>query len=80
VAPQPVTGMKPLTDDHPLCQWDGPLLPLEPVDLEDRIAHGTDKGYQQHRRFKVPVCDSCRNAHRLRRQHERARTREHAAA
>lgn len=68
--------MKPLTDDHPLCQWDGPLLPLEPIDLEERIVHGTDKGYQQHRRFKVPICDACRLAHRHRRQDERRRDKE----
>lgn len=25
--------------------------------------HGTDAGYQWHRRHKVPVCDPCRMAH-----------------
>ena len=63
---------EPLTDDHPLCQWDGPLLPLEPFDFEHMIEHGTDRGYQQHRRYKLPVCDDCRAAHRELRRKDRA--------
>lgn len=63
---------EPLTDDHPLCQWDGPLLPLEPLDFEHMIEHGTDRGYQQHRRYKLPVCDDCRAAHRELRRKDRA--------
>ena len=63
---------EPLTDDHPLCQWDGPLLPLEPLDYEHMIEHGTDRGYQQHRRYKLPVCDDCRAAHRELRRKDRA--------
>ena len=63
---------EPLTDEHPLCQWDGPLLPLEPLDYEHMIEHGTDRGYQQHRRYRVPVCDECRAAHRELRRKDRA--------
>ena len=65
-------NFEPLTDDHPLCQWDGPLLPLEPIDHAHIIEHGTDKGYQQHRRLKVAMCDACRTAHRDVRRKDRA--------
>lgn len=60
-----------LTDDHPLCQWDGPLLPLEPHDHNHLITHGTDRGYQAHRRHRIPMCDPCRDAHRDTRRHDR---------
>jgi len=53
--------------------WDGPLLPLEPIDHAHLIEHGTDRGYQQHRRYGVDVCDECRAAHRDSRRAERAR-------
>jgi hypothetical protein len=56
-----------------LCRWSGPLLPLEDVDFDEMIVHGTDRGYQQHRRFGVPVCDECRVAHREDRRKDRAR-------
>lgn len=28
----------------------------------DHIPHGTHRGYQQHRRYKVPPCPPCRRA------------------
>jgi len=70
------TDKTPLTDDHPLCQWDGPLLPLEPIDHAHMIEHGTDKGYQQHRRYKLPVCPECQNAHRDSRRNDRKKRRQ----
>lgn len=66
-------GKQQLRDDDPLCEWDGPLLPLEPQDYDEMIDHGTDKGYQQHYRFKVPTCGPCREAHKIDRQNYRAR-------
>lgn len=33
---------------------------------------GTDAGYQRHRRNNEPVCDACRAAHTLDRQHRKA--------
>jgi hypothetical protein len=71
----------PLNEWDELCQWDGPLLPLEPMDRAvgahsyDTILHGTDRGYQQHRRLGLPICDDCRLAHRNegRRRREQAR-------
>jgi hypothetical protein len=57
------TDMEPLTDDHPLCQWDGPLLPIEPLDRE--AEHGSERGYQQHRARKEPACEVCVRAHTL---------------
>jgi len=65
------THLLPLTDDHELCQWDGPLLPLEPIDYDQMIDHGTDRGYQQHRKWNIPYCGDCQQAHRERRRHER---------
>ena len=56
-----------------LCRWDGPLLPLEDLDYDELIEHGTDRGYQQHRRFGVRMCGDCRLAHRLARRSDRAR-------
>ena len=64
-------GLDLLTDNHPLCHWDGPLLPLEPVDHAHTIRHGTDPGYQAHRRFNIPICEPCRNAHREARRRDR---------
>lgn len=64
-------GFDLLTDDHPLCQWDGPLLPLEPHDHNHLIRHGTDAGYQTHRRHRIPMCDPCREAHREARRRDR---------
>ena len=64
--------LEPLSDDHPLCQWDGPLLPLEPIDHAHMIEHGTDKGYQQHRRYGIPYCEPCREAHKQLRRKDRA--------
>lgn len=52
-----------LTDDHPLCQWNGKLLPLEDVDYAERIKHGTNNGFYGHRRNNIPMCDPCRLAH-----------------
>lgn len=55
-----------LTDDHELCQWDGELLPLEPMDkgflMERDVVHGTTAGYQYHRRKGQTPCDDCRAA------------------
>jgi hypothetical protein len=65
-------GLELLHDDHELCQWDGPLLPLEPIDKQHLIRHGTDKGYQAHRRHGIPVCDPCREAHRQMRRKDRS--------
>lgn len=50
-------------DNDLLCEWDGPLLPLEDVDYNDMIEHGTVRGYGQHRRWKVATCESCVAAH-----------------
>lgn len=55
-----------------LVAWDGPLLPYEPIDYAHMIEHGTDRGYQQHRRYQIPYCDDCREAHRQLRQQDRA--------
>lgn len=65
---------EPLSDEEvaELMSWDGPLLPLESVDLAEKIDHGTDRGYQQHRRFGVAMCDDCRRAHRDSRRKDRA--------
>ena len=56
-------GLELLTDDHPLCQWTGKLLPLEDIDYAEHIPHGTNNGWQAHRRHRIPVCDACRLAH-----------------
>ena len=56
-------GMELLTDDHELCQWDGPLLPLEDIDKNRMIRHGTTGGYRQHYRWNIPACDPCKRAH-----------------
>ena len=56
-------GLGLLTDDHPLCQWTGKLLPLEDVDYAENIPHGTNNGWQAHRRHRIPMCDPCRLAH-----------------
>ena len=56
-------GLELLTDDHPLCQWTGKLLPLEDVDYAEHIPHGTNNGWQAHRRHRIPMCDPCRLAH-----------------
>ena len=63
-------GMELLIDNHPLCHWDGPLLPLEDIDVV--IVHGTDRGYQTHRRHRIPMCDDCRTAHTHTRRKDRA--------
>ena len=55
-------GLELLTENDPLCQWDGELLPLEAPDYQDMIAHGTERGYQQHRRHNVPMCQECLQA------------------
>jgi len=55
--------MELLTDDHELCQWDGPLLPLEDIDKNRMIRHGTTGGYRQHYRWNIPTCDPCKRAH-----------------
>ena len=73
-------GLELLTDDHELCQWDGPLLPFEDVDYEARIKHGTEAGYQQHMRWRVPTCGPCQDAHRAQRRLERQRDRERKAS
>ena len=52
--------------------WNGPLLPWEPIDHQHLIEHGTDKGYQQHRRYGIPYCEPCREAHRQLRRKDRA--------
>lgn len=31
--------------------------------VEDNISHGTDYGYEQHRKLKTPTCKACRAAH-----------------
>lgn len=56
-------GLELLTDDHELCQWDGPLLPLEDIDRDRLIRHGTTGGYRQHYRWNIPACDACKRAH-----------------
>ena len=53
-----------LTDDHPLCQWDGPLLPLEAIDRAGNIRHGTAAGWRKHHHYKVPMCEACAEANR----------------
>lgn len=73
-------GLELLTDDHPLCQWDGPLLPFEDVDYQKRINHGTEAGYQQHKRWGIPKCGECQDAHRAKRQLERQQARERKAS
>lgn len=55
-------GLPLLTDDHPLCQWDGPLLPLEKPDYIARIRHGTTAGYAAHYQHNHPMCEPCRQA------------------
>ena len=55
-------GLPLLTDDHPLCQWDGQLLPLENIDHKDRIKHGTLAGYAAHYRYQITMCEPCRLA------------------
>ena len=59
-------GLELLTEDHELCQWDGELLPLEPMDkgymMERDVVHGTTGGYQYHRRKGQNPCDECRAA------------------
>ena len=57
-------GLELLTDDHPLCQWTGKLLPLEDIDYAENIPHGTNAGWQGHRRTNTPMCDACQRAHR----------------
>ena len=63
---QLVHGLELLTEDHELCQWDGELLPLEPMDrgflMERDVVHGTTGGYQYHRRKGQTPCDDCRAA------------------
>jgi len=64
-------GLDLLHDEHELCQWDGTLLPLEPHDHAHLIRHGTDPGYQAHRRYCIPICQPCRQAHRQARRKDR---------
>lgn len=71
-------GLELLTDDHELCQWDGPLLPLEKIDVV--IKHGTNNGYQTHLRHRIPVCGDCADAHREARRQERAAARKQKVA
>ena len=52
--------------------WTGPLLPYEPLDHQHLIDHGTDRGYQQHRRYRIAVCPECREAHTESRRRDRA--------
>lgn len=52
--------------------WTGPLLPYESFDHEHLIDHGTDRGYQQHRRYGIAVCPECRQAHTESRRRDRA--------
>lgn len=52
-----------MIDDDPLCEWDGPLLPLEDVDFAEMIDHGTPRGYSQHRRWKIKHCEQCVKAY-----------------
>jgi len=60
------TGLEPLTYDTELCKWDGPLLPLEPMDrgymMEKDVVHGTTAGYQYHRRNGQTPCGACKEA------------------
>jgi hypothetical protein len=35
---------------------------VKPKKQETEIKHGTRRGYGQHRYFKIPVCDLCRQA------------------
>lgn len=42
--------------------------------------HGTNSGYQRHRRAGEPACPECREAHRIYRAGLRAKTAETAAA
>ena len=58
-------GLELLTDDHPLCQWDGPLLPLEPIDRAGTIRHGTTTGWRKHHKYKIPMCEPCAEANRI---------------
>lgn len=60
------TGLEPLTYDDELCNWDGELLPLGPMDrgfnMEKEFVHGTTAGYQTHRRRGQIPCDECKAA------------------
>ena len=60
------TGLKPLTYEEHLCDWDGPLLPLEPMDrgfnMEKEFVHGTTAGYKTHRRRGQIPCAECKAA------------------
>ena len=72
-------GLEPLTFDEEACEWDGPLLPLESIDrtgririkTADEIDHGTERGYQQHRRFDGSPCERCAVAHREHNQEQK---------
>ena len=60
---------EPLTYDDELCKWDGPLLPLEPFDRwnyvpEHQVVHGTERGYQWHRKRNEDACEPCKEAKR----------------
>lgn len=55
--------LAPLANDDPLCQWDGPLLPMDTPDYEYTLVHGTERGYQHHRRYNIEICEACRDAH-----------------
>jgi hypothetical protein len=57
-------GLELLTDDHPLCQWNGPLLPLETIDRMTPIVHGTSAGWRKHHAYGIPPCADCIAANR----------------
>lgn len=61
------TGIEPATYDEHLCDWSGPLLPIEPIDYRNNvkpIAHGTYKGFMQHKTHGTKPCEPCRIAKR----------------
>lgn len=57
-------GLELLHDNHELCQWNGPLLPLEAIDRAGTIRHGTPAGWRKHHHYGIPPCAACIEANR----------------
>jgi hypothetical protein len=50
--------------------WGGSVITQAPSrsPFRDEPKHGTDGGYQKHRRLGTPPCNACSEAHRYRRR------------
>lgn len=71
-----VQGGLTLTERTLLLRGRGVTLKRQLGVAEKPIDHGTDAGYNAHRRRGVPMCDECRDAHRVKSQQFRDKQKE----